>query len=220
MRKLPLIFLALTFAAPAAAQQVPIVPASAGVSPTASPVFRMVIAPDVFESLDALADTLSVETVRCLIGVVSDSAYVDLAWQPPIELSTPNRVRYRPCPSATIALWHTHPTSELGPEYACYLSRRDILEALRPEAPPIQIVQVNSRVACWWTRTQIRRARDEPILWPLPTQRRGGHVTLTSACDRIRTIAPCALAYPCAEVASGRNASDRACRKVVAAEPR
>ncbi len=216
--KLPLILLTLTVAAKAAAQVVPVANAGAVVPPDRSPVFRVVIAPEIFETLDELADTLGVETVRCLIGVMLDSAYIDLAWEPPIELSTPRRVRYRSCPSATLALWHNHTWASLPqPEYACYLSALDIREALKPNAPLLQIVQVSSSVACWWTVNQIARARDEPILWPLPSQRRGRDVTLASACGRARTGVPCVVIRSCDEAAARPKVHERVCREVVIA---
>lgn len=221
MRKLPLILLTLTVAAQAAAQVVPMANAGAVVSPDRSSVFRVVIAPEIFETLNELADTLGVETVRCLIGVVVDSAYIDLAWKPPIELSTPDRVRYRSCPSATIALWHNHTWASLPePEYACYLSAIDIREALKPNAPLLHIVQVSSSVACWWTVNQIARARDESILWPLPSQRRGREVTLASACAPATTGVPCVMVRSCDEAAVRPKEHDRACREVVIAGPR
>ena len=42
---------------------------------------RLTIAPQVFDELDHLADTLQVETVRCLIGTVHGmTAMIDLGW--------------------------------------------------------------------------------------------------------------------------------------------
>ncbi len=138
--------------------------ASAGVAqqeaPFTSPVARIVIAPHVRAELRALADTMELETVRCLIGVVAgDSAVIDLAWQPQIQEHSANTVRYRSCPLATIAHWHNHPwLGEGHPEDACYLSRTDIEDALEPHAPPLQFVQVNAGVMCWWTRLAIAQA--------------------------------------------------------------
>jgi len=34
---------------------------------------------------------------------------------------------------------------------------------------------------------------DQPILWPLETQRRGVHVTLADACNRWGALPPCSL---------------------------
>lgn len=140
---------------------------------------RIVITGEVYEELELLADTLRLETVRCLIGAVQgDSILVDFAWQPPIEGSTATRVRYQSCPAATILLWHNHPwTRETAPEYSCYLSRTDIREALRGHAPPVQMVHVTAAVACWWTRAQVAQHANEAVVLPLPDQG-SGHIDL------------------------------------------
>lgn len=173
---------------------------------------RFVLAPHVVEELGALADTLRRETVRCLIGAVQgDSAVVDLAWQPPIDASTPEYVAYQSCPSATLALWHNHLwTREPAPEYACYLSGIDIHAALRPHAPPIQIVQVTSEVACWWVRSQIAPHAREAIVLPRPGQRWGEPVQLSAAaCDgALSDIAACVLLRACREGADNDRAVD------------
>ncbi len=146
---------------------------------------RVVLAGDVFDELDLLADTLRVETVRCLIGMVQgDSLLVDLAWKPTILQTTPTSVAYRPCPVATIALWHNHPwTRDNEPEYSCYLSKIDIREAIQAWAPPIQMVQVTGAVACWWTRAQVAAHADAPVMRPIPRQARGRfHVWNSLAC--------------------------------------
>jgi hypothetical protein len=136
---------------------------------------RIVITKDVYEELELLADTLRLETVRCLIGAAQgDSILVDLAWQPPIQRSTTTSVSYRSCPVATIALWHNHPwTREAAPEYSCYLSQTDIREALQPHAPPVQMVHVNASVACWWDRAQVAEHAHEAVVLPLPHQGSG-----------------------------------------------
>ena len=136
---------------------------------------RIVITSDVYEELELLADTLRLETVRCLIGVAQgDSILVDFAWQPPIERSTATSVSYQSCPAATIALWHNHPwLREAAPEYSCYLSRIDIREALRGYAPPVQIVHVTAAVACWWTRAQVAQHANAAVVLPLSHQGTG-----------------------------------------------
>ncbi len=196
MRNLPLlIVLLITVATRAVAQEQLVSTVSNGISVASSHTLRLEIAPHIFDELDALADTLHVETVRCLIGTLDGNrAVVDLAWQPPIRFSGSTRVVYQSCPRATIALWHNHPELPgIDAEYACYLSHVDLLEASNPLAPIVQIVQVNSRVACWWSKRQVLRAVDQPILWPLETQRRGVHVTLTDACNRWGALPPCSL---------------------------
>ena len=175
MRHLWHVALGLTLVTPMQAQQVGVESYQIANATHEKPrSFRLVIAPDVFDKLGALADTMRHETVRCLIGSVrGDSAVVDLAWQPAISLSTPNEVRYESCPGATLALWHNHVwTVESAAQDACYLSRTDIDQALRIGSPPVQIVQVNSAVSCWWTRRQINRRDEVSVLWPPPAQER------------------------------------------------
>ncbi len=195
MKNLPLIVLTITVATRAVAQERLVSRVNNDVSVVPSNTLRLEIAPHVFDELDALADTLDVETVRCLIGTVDGNrAVIDLAWQPPIPFSASTRVAYQSCPGATIALWHNHPELPgVDAEYACYLSDIDLREASNPLAPIVQIVQVNSRVACWWSKRQVLRAVGQPILWPLETQRRGVHVTLTDACNRWVAQPPCSL---------------------------
>lgn len=159
------------------------------------------LAPHITEELDALADTLRIETVRCLIGVVrGQTADVDLAWEPPIELSTASQVQYQSCPSATLALWHNHPPIPgEAPEYGCYLSATDIREALDPRSPPIQIVQVTANVACWWSQWQILRTGQVPVLLPQGKQRWGRSLQLDEAACRgeLRHLVACTLLLGC-----------------------
>ncbi len=196
MKNLPLIFvLTITVATRAVAQEQLVSTVSNDVSVAPSHTLRLEIVTPIFDELDALADTLHLETVRCLIGIVDGNrAVIDLAWQPPIRFSESTGVVYQSCPRATIALWHNHTELRgVDAEYACYLSQIDLQEASNPLAPIVQIVQVNSRVACWWSKRQVLRAVDQPILWPLETQRRGVHVTLTDACSRWGALPPCSL---------------------------
>ena len=196
MKNLPLlIVLTITVAMRAVAQEQLVSAVSNGVSVAPSHTLQLEIAPHISDELDALADTLHVETVRCLIGTVDGNrAVIDLAWQPPIRFSESTRVVYQSCPRATIALWHNHPELPgVDAEYACYLSYIDLQDAGNPLAPIAQIVQVNSRVACWWSKRQVLRAVGQAILWPLEMQRRGVHVTLTDACNRWAAVPPCSL---------------------------
>ena len=172
--------------APAVAAQ-EVVPAAVdgGVTSRSRRDLRIVISDEVFVELGILADTLRVETVRCLIGLAQgDSILVDLAWEPPIQQSTPNSVAYCQCPVATIALWHNHPgTRGSEPEYSCYLSQIDIREAIQSRAPPVQIVQVTEAVSCWWTRAQVAAHADGPVMRPLPRQSVGRfHLWSALAC--------------------------------------
>ena len=176
MKRMTLLILGSMLIAPAGSAQEGVRTANNGGASSNSPSnIRIVFAGAVFEELEMLADTLSVETVRCLIGLPrGDSLLVDLAWKPPIHQSTVNSVEYGHCPVATILLWHNHPwTQENEPEYSCYLSRTDMREAMKSWAPPIQMLQVTGGVACWWTRTQVAAQADAPMMRPLPRQSRG-----------------------------------------------
>ena len=176
MRGMKLLTLSVMLVAPAAAAQ-EVLPAAldAGFTSPSPRGVHILFTEEVFDDLEFLADTLRVETVRCLIGMVmGDTLLVDLAWKPPIHHSTPNSVAYRPCPVATIVLWHNHPwTRDNEPEYSCYLSQTDIREAILAGAPPIQMVQVTGEVACWWTRAQVTAQAGAPVMRPLPQQARG-----------------------------------------------
>ena len=156
---------------------------------------RLTIAPQVFDELDHLADTLQVETVRCLIGTVHGmTAMIDLAYEPPVMFNSPTRVSYQSCPRATIILWHNHPKfAGVDAEYACYMSSTDILEGSDPRGPPLQMVQVNRDVACWWLKRQVTQAVGQPLLRPLESHQRGTHVTVADACERWGDSRPCSL---------------------------
>jgi hypothetical protein len=197
MRRWLLLLLVASTAAPLWAQQ--------GRGPShrapAPQSLRLILAPHVAEELDALADTLRLETIRCLIGVVQGkNATIDLAYQPPIDASTANSVNHQSCPAATLALWHNHPRIPgEEPEYACYLSATDIREAVRPAAPPIQIVQVRGDVACWWSQWEIAQSGLLPVLFPRPRQRWGRPIGLDEAACRgeLRGVVACMLLLAC-----------------------
>lgn len=201
MRREFVLLMAFLIAAPVGAQQAHSVSTLQDPPSTSTKSFRLILAPHVVEELDALADTLGVETVRCLIGVVEDGeALIDLAWRPSIQRATANQVQYQSCPSATLVLWHNHPrTASEAPEYGCYLSATDVREAQRPRAPPIQMVQVSAEVGCWWSRREIQAAGQVPVLFPRPHQRWGRPVSLdTAACrEELRHLVACALLLSC-----------------------
>ncbi len=120
----------------------------------------VVIADDVWKELAHLAAGAKRETVRCLIGVLQgDTAYIEIAWQPRIHHSSPSSVRYGGCPRAAVAKWHNHLARFASrPTDACYLSDTDVADALVHGAPPLQMVQVNENVMCWWTQGQVGAA--------------------------------------------------------------
>lgn len=206
MKHLSVLLLLVLVAAPSWAQ-----PDRSVSHPRPQPL-RLLIAPHVSQELDYLADTLRVETVRCLIGVVNgQDATIDLAWQPPIESSTASHVAYQSCPSATLALWHNHPAFPgEAPEYGCYLSATDIREALHERAPPIQIVQVTTNVACWWSKWEIAKTGLRPVLFPRGTQQWGRSPLNETVCrEELRHVTACTLLLACDR--DGRMAD--ACRQ-------
>jgi len=144
----------------------------------------VVLADDVWKDLAQLATKAKRETVRCLIGYVhADTAYVEIAWQPRIDHATSLSVHYGGCPLATLAKWHNHlarfaPT----PTQACYLSDADVADALVPGAPPLQLVQVNEAVMCWWSQQQVRAAPSGALFGPIK-QQLTGTVPATPALD-------------------------------------
>lgn len=196
MKTLPVIVLTLTVCSGLAAQDYYASARDTAVSPAPRGTLRLTIAPQVFDELDRLADDLRVETVRCLIGTVRGmDAMIDLAYQPPVTFSGANQVSYQSCPRATLILWHNHPKFDgVDAEYACYLSPTDIREGSDPRAPPLQMVQVNRDVACWWLKRQVTEGAGQPLLWPLASQRRGEQVSIADACARWPDAAPCSLA--------------------------
>ena len=140
--------------------------------PTPAHELRVRVPPRVLDELGRLADSSSFETVRCLMGTVrGDTAQIYSVMTPRIYRRTETTVVYQACPPPTVAVWHNHPwTHEPTPEDACYLSRTDIQDALRPKSPVLQMVQVTDQVSCWWLRQQIESYRDRNIMWPMRDQ--------------------------------------------------
>jgi len=136
-------------------------------------VVPVVVAPQVFDELAFLADTSRTETVRCLMGTdLGDSLFIDVAFEPAIIHSTAQRVRFKRCPGATLAIWHNHVAGpDSKPEQVCGLSQADIREALRPGSPKLMIVQVDAENICWWSRSQINELSMSQGLPALPDQR-------------------------------------------------
>lgn len=135
-------------------------------------VLVAVVSEDLLDNLAKLAARAKRETVRCLVGLVQgDTVYVETALEPPIHTSSPSRVKYAGCPRGTFAKWHNHLARFAAtPADACYLSDTDVADALIPGAPPLQVVQVNETVMCWWTQRQIASARPGAFLMPDPRQ--------------------------------------------------
>ena len=169
---------------------------------------RLVITESVFDNLRAIADTARAETVRCLVGVVrGDSAYIDLAWQPPISYADEGYVVFTGCPAATIAQWHNHIRDRrFASEYACYLSSVDVDAAQDDRSPPVQMVQVDDRVMCWWTRSQVRAGAGATILPPVRGQLSGSASLDESMCvGEARAALGCQLLQSRERLAVRRN---------------
>ncbi len=194
MRRIVVLVIGLSFGAHLSARgQTLIADAYVASRDDASGGFRIMVASHLLQELGTLADTLNVETVRCLIGAVhGDSALVDMAWQPRIYSATETRVKYQTCPVATIALWHNHLRSAATtPAGACYLSATDMEHASKPRAPLVQIVQVSEDVICWWSRPQILAAPDESKLCALRGQRQPEPVDdVNSRCMAVAALDP------------------------------
>lgn len=193
MRRLVVLVIGLSFGAHVSASGQTLIADSYVASRDNAGGFRIVVASHLLQELGTLADTLNVETVRCLIGAVhGDSALVDMAWQPRIYSATETRVKYQTCPVATIALWHNHLRSAATtPAGACYLSATDIEHASKPGAPLVQIVQVSEDVICWWSRPQILAAPDESKLCALRGQRQPEPVDdVNSRCMAVAALDP------------------------------
>lgn len=172
---------------------------------------QLVISPDVSKALDRLADHQTDELVRCLEGSrEGDHITIDRAEEPQIITANHGAVRYQPCPRETLALWHTHPPiSGLRPEHLCYLSTVDIATALNRRAPPVQIVQVKSKVRCWWSVADVRAAQNAPVLLALPSQRSGKPIDQNAVdCNGPGRVLPICLAgQPSRTVAAANSLS-------------
>ena len=128
----------------------------------------------ILDSLDALADGVTIETVRCLVGGErGDTLYIDHMYEPMIETASRDSVVTKPCSGSTIAVWHNHiydPEVHESAASRCFLSAVDVNTALRSSVF-IWVVQVGKDVTCWWTRPQITiLAQRFIVIWPLEGQ--------------------------------------------------
>ena len=123
--------------------------------------------------LGSIADTAKVEHVFC---ISRNLEAVEVT-----EVSTgANVLKARLCAEVmplAVAVWHNHifdgpsvnaPTAE----GMCYFSLTDQNTFLRYEIAPVGVVQVNSRVKCWWSREQVRDGWEQHLvpLHPIPGQ--------------------------------------------------
>lgn len=112
--------------------------------------------------LGQIADTATIEHVRCLLGAVrGDTMYVIAAWEPPIIHATALIASFGPCPPLlTLGGWHNHIPRDVTvmgedrgarpPAEYCELSQVDRRAALRPDAPLFQVIHVNRDITCAW----------------------------------------------------------------------
>lgn len=147
-------------------------------APVPEPIYHVYIATNVQAGLGRVADSATVEHVRCLIGAVfpddsvpSDTTIaIDDAVPPLGEQSGPLTVNAS-CTAATLIAWHNHIFAAtkkawkgrmdvVEPRDACGLSSLDFVSALAPHAPRIQVVQVNMRTFCWFTKHQLQAFRN------------------------------------------------------------
>lgn len=118
-------------------------------------------------ALGRIADTATVEQVRCLGGDrVADTLFLNRAIaRPTVEASDSSLVAVG-CPPGTFAIWHTHILRPgQHPLDVCFLSEDDIHTAVRARVP-MQIVQVSSALWCYWGLHQIVYALEGRLLWP------------------------------------------------------
>src|SRR2546427_3879164 len=125
--------------------------------------------------LGHVADTATVEHHICLFADKARSAQGDMmfvlnGWLWPRQSATADFVVSEECPDSAFAAWHNHirarvevafaqyhvstPSNVKGDARACYLSSLDFRTTLR-EHVRLQIVQVNDRTFCWWTKREV-----------------------------------------------------------------
>lgn len=115
-------------------------------------------------SLDAIADTATIEHFRCLGGVARrDSLFIVAAWEPVIVFADYNGVKAGACPPHTVGTWHTHlpyniPMNDphnratpVEPWSVCDLSPVDKASAAT-EAWTFSMISVANGVHCAWQR--------------------------------------------------------------------
>jgi len=124
---------------------------------------QFTMAEPLLSSLNALADTATVEHARCLFGITRpNSAVADSATEPEVTRRAGLIVSLKPCPFGAIALWHVHvlaQTRASSPEAACFLSPGDIETGMRRDAPIVMVVHVGAAVWCWWSREDVLDAK-------------------------------------------------------------
>ena len=136
---------------------------------------RLTVDVNLQDYLGHVADTATVEHHICLFADRALSAQGDTVfvlnyglW--PKQTATADFVFSEQCPDSAFAAWHNHirarvevafkefhvstPSNVKGDTRACYLSSLDFRTTLR-EHVRMQIVQVNYRTFCWWTKHEV-----------------------------------------------------------------
>ena len=136
---------------------------------------RLTVDVNLQDYLGKVADTATVEHHICLFAIKHLSAQGDTIlvmnsemW--PTQTATADFVFSDACPDDAFAAWHNHirarvevafaefhisiPSNVKGDARACYLSSLDFRTTLR-EHVRMQIVQVNYRTFCWWTKQEV-----------------------------------------------------------------
>lgn len=150
----------------------------------APPAYHILMTRDVSDELGALADSATVEHVRCLFGVtLPDTMVIFRTFEPQVREATPLAVGHEECPGYPLAIWHNHLagvtiTGEIrkgwDPRHSCYLSRLDLNDGSEVQAPKLQFVQVDRDTSCWWTQLQIvSQSWGIQMLPAMPGQRSG-----------------------------------------------
>lgn len=142
----------------------------------------------VLNMLGDVADSATIEHVFCLLAVPDGSVdslgrkggIISVFVEPP-QSGTPGRITFADCPFGTIIQWHNHiltetlkaltalditpPADVKGAWRGCVLSINDYDEALRVTAP-VTMIQVNTNVMCWWTKSEVRSLPRTLVNWP------------------------------------------------------
>lgn len=145
------------------------------------PAHTTLITDSLVASLDAVADTATIEHYRCLLGGQrGDTLVIVRAFAPPILHADYNTVTAAGCPRFTVGTWHTHlpynipmndphnRASRVDPWSVCDLSPADRASA-KTEPWTFSMISVAKGVHCAWQRTVdadgIRFVR---LPWALP----------------------------------------------------
>ena len=137
---------------------------------------HMVFDMDMTDELGEIADSATIEHVRCLIGIIEgDTGYVDWAVEPKSVEASAVAARFTGCPLATLVEWHNHLPYEFDmegqsrtpvpPLSVCRLSPIDARQLLEARAP-YSLISVNREVSCLFVRAQ--KADSTQVIMSVP----------------------------------------------------